>query len=71
MAQYSARDDGLLGVVNSQQLVNDHGKINRDRDSLDGFAKQFHPEKKEGTLGVKFSERQPYWGVFVIQKCEI
>lgn len=62
-AVYSARDDGLIGVENSQAKMKDDGTF-APRDGVYGKAKQFHPEKNEGTLGVKFSAFQPVWGPY-------
>ena len=64
-AVYTDRDDGLIGVENTQAPLLEDGTFG-PRNGVNGTAKQFHPENHEGTLGVKFSIFQPVYGPYTI-----
>ena len=62
-ANYSIRPDGYIRVFNSNIKYDAEGKLNNFRNKPSpGWAYQPDPEKKEGTLGVKFSVFQPFYG---------
>lgn len=63
MAQYTTRDDGLIGVTNSQANYKEDGTFG-PRNGIQGKAQQYNPENKEAHLGVKFSDYQPIWGPY-------
>ena len=64
-AVYTDRDDGKIGVENTQAPLLDGGKFG-PRNGVNGTAIQYNPEKNEGTLGVKFSKWQPVYGPYTI-----
>ena len=65
LAVYTDRSDGLLGVENSQAPLLKDGTFG-PRNGVNGTAIQYHPERHEGTLGVKFSIFQPVRGPYTI-----
>ena len=60
---YTARDDGLIGVENSQAPIEVDGTFG-PRTGVQGKAKQLNPEKNDARLGVKFSTWQPIWAPY-------
>lgn len=60
------RDDGLIGITNSEQRFDKSGVLRQKRAYAKAKARISNPVTNEGRLDLKFSDLQPFWGNYDI-----
>ena len=63
---YTQRDDGLIGITNSEQRYDKSGKLRQKRSYAKAKGRLADPKLNDGRLDLKFSELQPFWGNYDI-----
>ena len=63
MANYTKKQDGLIGVENSQARYQADGSF-APRNGIQGTAKEKNPEKHDGKLGVKLPPFTFWWAPY-------